>query len=177
MKYIFALLIWIVSSDSFAQKALPLIRTGMSRSDLAASLPVYAKAFAGSEPKITIPGFYYHGMKGEASFVFMQGDHLLVFIWEHKAAQPPLGKQELRQYAMMIAGLERDFGTAHHHSVSPYEPRAEEYFWRLPESSGHTAVMRGSIKFQIADNIWLDKMHTQSQPVLELSHPNSPYGK
>ncbi len=168
-------IILFLTGTGIAQR-LAIVRIGMNRNELAKSLQIYAKAFSTSEPKVFIPGFYYHGMKGDASFVFMQGERLLTFIWEHKASESVLSKQELKQYGNVIKGLEEDFGPAHHHSVSPYEPRGEEYFWRLPTSSGHTNVLPGSVKFQIADNAWLDKMKGQGAP-LQLPKNQYPYGK
>ena len=170
------LIILFITGASFAQRLAP-VRIGMSRAELATSLPVYAKAFATSEPRIFIPGFYYQGMKGDASFLFMQSDHLLLFIWEHKADETTLSTKELKQYSKVIKGLEEDFGKAHHHGVSPYEARGEEYFWRLPAASGHTNVLPGSVKFQIADNAWLDKT-TGHGSQLPLQPKNQyPYGK
>jgi len=148
----------------------------MSRSKLAKTLPVYAKAFATAEARVFIPGFYYHGMKGDASFVFMQSNNLTTFIWEHKAAETTLSAKELKQYKNVITGLEEDFGPEHHHEVSSYEPRGEDYFWRLPTASGHTNVMLGSVKFQMIDNALLQKMTGQGQQ-LPLNKSQDPLGK
>ena len=157
---VLTLVLVIGVSASNAQLVLkPLIEPGMGRSELKKALPIYAKAFAMTEPKVFIPGFHFHGMKGDANFVFLQGDKLLLFTWEHKASGASLDNSELRDYSNVLKGLELDYGRPPRREASELDPRIELCYWRLPHASGHTSFdLKGILKFQIADNTWLETM-------------------
>jgi len=150
------LLVTLTSSYATAKSR---IRMGMSRSQLAKALPVYAKAFENTDPNVQIKGYYYYGMKGDAAFLFMQGDKLLLFTWEYKQSGQTLDNTELQQYNNVLKGLESDYGTTYKKEVSELDSRVGLWYWRLPTASGHTSYTpMKTLKFQIADNTWLESI-------------------
>jgi hypothetical protein len=150
-----ALLLCVSSSKAFTHTK-PLVRIGMSRSELRKALPHYAKEFASSRPYVAIQEFDFHGMKGKATFNF-RDDHLLVFIWERLNNGTALSDADVTQYAKMLRGLQADWGPGRSQPSSS-DPRIQECFWHMPNARGHITYSPKSLKFQMMDSTFLESV-------------------
>ena len=149
-------LLFSVSSSKAITRTKPLVRIGMSRSELQKALPHYARQFASSGQYIAIPEFDFHGMKGTATFNF-RDDHLLVFIWERLNNGTALSQADVTQYAKMLRGLQADWGSGRS-QPSPSDSRIQECFWHMPNARGHITYSPRSLKFQMMDSAFLESM-------------------
>jgi hypothetical protein len=148
------MLLLLQARSSFGQPApKPLIRIGMSRSELRTSLTMFKKWFRTSEPRVLIEGYQLHGMRGDASFLF-RNDTLILFMWQKLTKGSGLDSIKLAEYKEMIKGLQMDFGPGHS-ETSAYDPRIQLYSWRMPNASAQTSYGAGGLKFQMADKNWI----------------------
>jgi hypothetical protein len=148
-----------VTTLSVVAKPKPSIQMGMSRAEMIKALPKYKKEFSvestNAIQNVMIKGFEFHGMFGDASFAFTKGK-LILFTWEHKALTSVMLDDELKSYSKVLLGLHDDYGSDARSEQSEEDPRVKLCYWHLPTASGHTSLRFGVVKFQIADNDWLD---------------------
>lgn len=144
------------------------LQIGMTKAQIAKLFPASAKYFLDKSPGVHVPKLEWHGLTGNAAFVFAEGK-LLVFTWDHpKEHKEGLSVEDLRKYNAFLHALQAEWGKGKVRT-SPFNPKVKESTWRLPKARASIRYMKDMVRVQLIDEAYMYRARNRKPSVEDLN--------
>ncbi len=128
----------------------------MTPAQLKTLFPQYSKMFddSGIVAMDSSDHFYFHGVKGEADFMFQFG-HLKWFRWVYSNGKKPftlLTKKDRKKLSKVFKGLIADYG--------PFQVQTTfgDFYWRMPRANVACNYSARDFRFGVFDSAFVKMM-------------------